>query len=72
MMQLDIWGMWTTPSLPLLQNTLKLGVVLLAMLLFMGQIDPFINPLALWLEYLLVVRETKGSIPGRIIPKTQK
>ena len=36
---LEIWGMWSTPSLPLLPGPLWSGVVVLDRVLSMGQIE---------------------------------
>ena len=38
---LEIWGMWSTPSLPLLPGPLWPGVVVPDRVLSMGQIEPF-------------------------------
>ena len=36
---LELWGMWSTPSLPLLPGSLWPGVVAPDRVLFMGQIE---------------------------------
>ena len=38
---LELWGMWSTPSLLSLQDPLWLGVVAPDRVLSMGQIEPF-------------------------------
>ena len=41
LVMLELWGIWSTPSLPLLPGPLWLGVVAPEMVLSMGQIELF-------------------------------
>ena len=38
---LELWGMWSTPSLPLLPGPLRSGIVVSVMVQSMGQIELF-------------------------------
>ena len=38
---LELWGMWSTPSLPLLPGPLSPGVVVLVKILSKGQVELF-------------------------------
>ena len=96
---LEIWGMWSTPSLPLLLGPLLPRVVAPDRVLSMGQIELKCALILNWIVWNRTVltfncMSTKsvlilnwivwnrtdytnspgdwGSIPGRVIPKTEK
>ena len=69
---LELWGMQSTPSLPLLPGPLWPGVVAPDRVEFMGQIELLYPDIGLAVRVFANGPGDLGSVPGRVIPKTQK
>ena len=77
---LELWGMRSTPSLPSLVCPLWLEVVASDRVLSMGQIELNYVLMLNWIVWKIGLMgrvfandpKDRGSIPGRVIPKTQK